>query len=378
MNKPANTFARIANDWIELFRRGLQIDSNGVKKEWTDSDLKEMASNFDAGDSFPIVVGHPKTNSPAFGWGADVKVEDGAIFAKFDKLDPKFIEWGQRGNIRNRSVKIVKGPKGYKIAHVGFLGAAPPAVEGMASIEFAAEDGQTFEFSWTEGAALSGIARMMRGMRDFFIEKFGLETADRVIPSYEIENAERLATQIQNDDSARSSFTAPHEDTPMPDPTLQAQLDAERARANTAVERAQQLEFNQRLADNRTFVQTLTAGDGKAVRLLPAQALGIAEFLTQLQGLEQSEFTFSADGTEKKQGAYEFAKAFLSAMPVQLKLGPQAGPETAPNEGRSHSFSAPIGDQVDTAGLDLHSRAKAYQADHPNTLWLDCVRAVGG
>lgn len=340
MSKTANTFARIADDWVELFSVGPKTDSNGNSKVWTDDELAEMAANFDPNDAFPIVIGHPKMDSPAWGWGQALKHEAGKLFARFEKLAPKFIEWGQAGHIRNRSVKIVKGPKGYRIAHVGFLGAAPPAVEGMEAIQFsAADDGQVFEFAWRDAQGLNLFARMQRRLREFLIEKYGQETADRVTPVHDAEDAERLAAEVMAEPTApaaASSFTAP-ETSPMSgnDKTFtQADIEAAEKRARDDIEAKYQAqlkaaEFSQRVSTNQAFVDNLVKDKDGKCRLTPARAAGVAEFLATLEGVDAAEFTFSAEGTEKKAQLAQFAKDMLAGLPVQLNLGKEQADKDA-------------------------------------------------
>lgn len=377
------------DDWVEVFRSGRHTDSAGNQQEWTDAHLDQIVANFDAKDSAPVVIGHPKNDSPAWGWVESIKRDGTSLFAKFHQLAPKFIEWAKAGHVRNRSVKILSTAKGFKLGHVGFLGAAPPAVEGMTPMQFSAEPGQVFEFSMPSGWSMSLIARSMRRMRDFLIEKFGLETADRVAPAYEIESVEQIAAEATAEDRSQTRFNAP----PNPEsPTMtgaktftQADLDAaaDRARNEAEAKLAPQLkaaEFAKRTAANQAFVDGLIKDKDGKCRLTVAQAVGVAEFLSALEGIDQAqaEFTFTAaDKAEKKVGMAQFAKDLLGALQPQLQLGreqathdPQAGGESA--------FSAPAGTVVSADRAALFAKAKEYQAAHPKTEWVDCVKAVGG
>jgi hypothetical protein len=385
----SQAFANLVKDWVEVFRAGEQTDSNGKKQEWRNEDLDQMVGNFDANDRAPIVIGHPKGDSPAWGWVQSLKREGDKLYAKFADIAPKFLEWGQAGHIANRSVKILSTGKGFKLGHIGFLGASPPAVEGMEALSFKADaPGQTFEFSLNPGYWASLIARGQRRMRDFFIEQFGADVADRVLPSWDIENAERIAAelQVQGENALSPIYSAsnPSTEIPMPGPQTfsQADVDAAVARARTEEQGklAPQLkaaEFAKRLAANKTFVDGLVKDKDGKCRLTPAQASGLSEFLSMLEGVEVSEFAFSAEGAEKKVGIAQFAKDLLGSLPVQLELGTERATHD-PAKGAASTFAAPAGTSVEGGAAALHARAKAYQADHPNTSWLDAVKAVGG
>jgi hypothetical protein len=57
-------------DWFEVFKVGSHTDSSGNTKTWTEEELKQIADTYNKQSEHeaPIVVGHPKTDSPAFAW----------------------------------------------------------------------------------------------------------------------------------------------------------------------------------------------------------------------------------------------------------------------------------------------------------------------
>lgn len=340
-NAKTHTFAGF-DDYVEVFRSGTHTDSSGNRQEWTDAHLDQIVANFDANDSAPVVIGHPKTDSPAWGWVEGLKRDGSGLFAKFNKLAPQFVEWAKAGHVRNRSVKILPTAKGYKLGHVGFLGAAPPAIEGLAPVQFDAnQPGQVFEFALNTGYQMSLLARSMRRMRDFLIEKFGAETADRVAPAWDIEHAEQLAAEASADERSKHSqtlFTASSQAQQKPEESMftQEQLDAAVAKAakdakdQADAEHAAKVkaaesaaEFSKRLTANTAFVQSLMSDKDGNVRLTPAQAEGWAEALTFAECMEvPAEFTFTAkEAGEQKLSLFTFMKGKLEALPPQLKLG---------------------------------------------------------
>ncbi|OGI00464.1 MAG: hypothetical protein A2Y25_11995 [Candidatus Melainabacteria bacterium GWF2_37_15] len=139
------------NQWVEIFRAGEQTDSVGNTRDWTESDLEKIVNQYNAKKhEAPVVIGHPKENAPAFGWVEDLKTDGRVLFAKFKQLVPEFIDAVKNGMYKKRSISLYPD---FTLRHVGFLGAIPPAVKGLADIQFNETDNITIEFSTpTRGA----------------------------------------------------------------------------------------------------------------------------------------------------------------------------------------------------------------------------------
>jgi hypothetical protein len=129
-------------DWIEIFRTGTHTDSEGRTKTFGDSDLEGLVSTYDPKKhEAPVVIGHPKDNAPAYGWVEALKKEGARLLMKVKNAAPEFVDMVKQGLFKKRSISIY--PDG-SLNHVGFLGAAAPAVKGLENISFA--EGATFEF----------------------------------------------------------------------------------------------------------------------------------------------------------------------------------------------------------------------------------------
>ena len=125
---------------IEIFRAGRHISSNGAKVTITPDDLQACAENYDPDDApAPLVVGHPKTDDPAYGWVQSLEQRDGKLYAtpKSD-VDPSFAEAVNEGKYNRVSAAFYApnapgNPKrgAISLKHVGFLGGVAPAVKGM-------------------------------------------------------------------------------------------------------------------------------------------------------------------------------------------------------------------------------------------------------
>lgn len=125
------------NGWISIFKGGNQTDSRG-RTHNGDEIIERALSSFNAGNHEPpVVIGHPVDNSPAFGWVKELKsdIQEGTrvLMAKFRQVVPEFAEMVKKGLYKKRSASFY--PDG-RLRHVGFLGAMPPAVKGLADIKF--------------------------------------------------------------------------------------------------------------------------------------------------------------------------------------------------------------------------------------------------
>lgn len=115
--------------WVAVFRAGTWTDSAGRTRQWTVQDLDRIVESYDpAQNEAPVVIGHPKDNAPAYGWVERLKRDGEILWAKLKDLAPEFREWLERKVYKKRSISLY--PDG-TLRHVGFLGAAPPAVKGL-------------------------------------------------------------------------------------------------------------------------------------------------------------------------------------------------------------------------------------------------------
>ena len=142
----------ILNGWIEIFKIGEHTASSGNRRLWNESDLDAIVDNYDPKTiEAPLVIGHPKTDDPAYGWVEALKRVGPVLMAKFKQVDPEFAEKVKSGRYKKRSISLLPGNR---LRHVGFLGGALPAVEGLADfsstefeIELIADENEELSFS---------------------------------------------------------------------------------------------------------------------------------------------------------------------------------------------------------------------------------------
>ena len=135
--------------WIAVFRTGRHTDSAGNTKDWTEKELDHIANAYNPAEhEAPIVIGHPKTDDPAYGWVAGLKREGETLYAKFKQLVPEFVDMVKRGLFSKRSIAVYPD---LTLKHIGFLGAAAPAVKGLPNVKFERdEQAAIIEFAATD------------------------------------------------------------------------------------------------------------------------------------------------------------------------------------------------------------------------------------
>ena len=181
------------NKWCEIFRAGEYKGRDGEDLTYTEADLDLIVKNFNEAENpmVPNVVGHPEDNSPAYGWVESLKREGKKLFATFKDVPAEFMEAVNKGLFKNRSISLYPN---LMLRHVGWLGAMPPKVKGMEPFCFK-DDVQlvtTIVFSEFEDYKFETISRFFQNMRDFFIEKFGLDKTNEIITPYGIDLIKKI------------------------------------------------------------------------------------------------------------------------------------------------------------------------------------------
>lgn len=318
---------------IQIFRSGRHTDMRGVSAEFSEADLIAMARAYDpALSEAPIVVGHPKTDAPAYGWIKGLHAEGGALLADPDQVDPAFAELVRVGRYKKLSACFyapasANNPKpgAYYLRHVGFLGAQPPAVKGLAPVQFSEGDDELMTVEFSEGESLSLTARLvglLRGLRDYITEKDGTEKAEAILPGYALDSLqERTAVALAAPEPQPAQ--AAYSECDM-DKETNAETDNKAAELARREEELSQREAafaeRQRLADAQGVVDAAVK-DG---RLTPAQSAGLAAFMACLDPADTLEFA-EGDGT-RATTPDAFMREFLSRLPKQVEFAEKSAP----------------------------------------------------
>lgn len=133
---------------VELLRTGTFTSAEGENVTFTQDDLQSLADAYDPSVfESPAVVGHPRMNDPAYGWVKGLRVEGGKLIGDIGDVVASFADAVRKRIFPKISVQI--WPAGSKasprpdvpyLKHVGFLGAAAPAVKGLRPVSFSEGD----------------------------------------------------------------------------------------------------------------------------------------------------------------------------------------------------------------------------------------------
>jgi hypothetical protein len=331
---------------IEAFRAGRHVDSAGRAREWTAADLQELADTYDPKLSeAPVCIGHPKGSAPAFGWIGQVSTDGRTLQATPSTLQPEFQDWLQRRLFRKVSVSMYGRehpsnpvPGKLYLRHVGFLGAQPPAVKGLADYAFgdSDDDQHVIELGdWSLGV----MASMFRGLREWLIAQFGADAADKALPGWSIDTlAAEAAREPERAATALPSYSEPSSPT-AGDPSMtttaaaaaaqqqqtaefaerEARLAEERRALDARAAELDARDATARAAEMTEFADTLV----KQGRLLPKDKPRVVAVLgSMLQGAE-IEFA-EGDGGQVKKPALQALRELLAGMPVVVDFSERA------------------------------------------------------
>lgn len=330
---------------IDIFRSGNHTDSQGRAFSFTDADLEAIATQYDpALHEAPIVVGHPKQDAPAYGWIKSVSFQDGHLVAEPQNIEPQFAELVKRRRFSKVSSSFYPPnhpnnptPGKYYLKHVGFLGATPPAVKGLKSIEFS-EDADVVQFD--DAAVIRSawvfdtIAGLFRTFRESIIADKGIEAADAVIPDWKINTITEAAQQIRDPVPAGPFSTYTEKEDAMDAAQIAAlearerKLTEDQASFAEKVRKDEETARATRAADDAVFVNGIVSAGRLPVGLRPLATAIFAD-------LDDGVLSFSEDGEEKSLSAREGFRQLLNKLPLPVKTG-----EVATGDGPD--FSDPV------------------------------------
>lgn len=363
---------------IEVFRPGTFRPMAGDPITYSAADLKAVADAYDPQTApAPIVVGHPAADAPAFGWVESFEYDSKSerLFANLHEIEPAFADLVKAGRYKKVSMCFFGPDQAHNPVrgtwypkHVGFLGAAAPAVSGLKNAAFAGAAGATFTADF--GVA-SRSASIFRRLRDWIIDRDGLEAADKLLPAWEIDwldEADDPITQFSMpaDPPADTDPQPEKKEPPVanpPDPAF-AEREADLKKREEVIAAR---EIKAAHADHVAFAEQLVT-DG---RLLPVLKDKVVAIFDALPGHASVSF---AEGAEKLTAGAAL-KEVLLALPKVVSFGEEELGDDPGGEGKSVAFAAD-GKSVDADGLALHNKAIAFQRKNPAVSYMDAVAAV--
>ncbi|KZL05525.1 hypothetical protein [Pseudovibrio sp. Ad26] len=368
---------QITTKQIEVFRPGTFTSMGGTSFSITGDELSALAKRYDASaNPVPVVVGHPKTNDPAYGWVQSFSYDEASerLIAEVGELDPDFSEAVETGRYKKISMSFFQpgaasNPAGDELypRHVGFLGGAAPAVSGLKPVEFAGGDDGTLTIEFGD-RTFKDVASVFRRIRDFFIEEHGLETADRVISDWEISWIDDAGTAPEpvSDDFS----TPPVKDDPVPNPKTPKTPQSAEFAAREATLQAREDELNKRESEARHKEhEDFAEGLINEGRLASSYKPRVVALLDGLAGSDAGSVDFADGETTKTQDLLDLTKGLFKAQPKIVEFGETDLGET-PADGTADTetiareaveFQAgqrEAGIEVSTSDAVLHVRKK--------------------
>lgn len=304
---------------LHIFKPGRHTAMSGTTLEFSADDLAATAAAYSpAKFEAPLVVGHPAVDAPAYGW-VKALIATPDLEAELHQVDAAFADLVKAGRFKKISASFFMPdapnnpvPGVYYLRHVGFLGAAAPAVHGLRNPEFS--DDET-----------------------------GIETIE---------------------------FST-HEEPSAVTPEEKAALEAENAQLKQQIAEAAAREKAAAAAARHEKHASFCAALVTEGRLAPGLADVMVATLDFVAGQEQV-VEFAAG--DKKTPLGEALQTALKAAPKLIEFGEKSADKGA-QEKAAASFAAPQGMEVDAAALDVHIRALAY-ADTHKVDYLTAVAAI--
>ena len=132
--------------WVCIARTGTFTDSAGKSHTFTDADFDRLEFGYgQKKQKAALCFGHPKDSDPAFGWVHALKREGNELFAQFAHVPAEVQKLVEDKRYQHVSMSLSKD-KG-RLLHVGLLGAAAPAIDGLGTVSFGNGQGVTINFS---------------------------------------------------------------------------------------------------------------------------------------------------------------------------------------------------------------------------------------
>lgn len=276
---------------IHIFKAGTHTDMHGKKLPFTQSDLAACVKAYDPSvHEAPLVIGHPQTEDPAWGWVKSLTLNGSDLLAEPDQLDPQFAELVGNGRFKKVSASfyLPDSPNNPKpgtlyLRHVGFLGAQPPSIKGLKQVSFGEKEEGVVEFAdWSDITNASLWGRL----RDFLIAQFGLDETEKVLPSWQVDSLREEAyrdTGKSEPDFSEHNPNPQQENSTMTDDEIKAlQAENTRLKAEAAQWAEQEAKTRQEKlhADNVSFAEKLVG----AGRLTPAAKPVVVAILDAVAG----------------------------------------------------------------------------------------------
>lgn len=367
--------------WMAIGKVGKWTDKNNTEVKIDEKYLDDIVANTNP-ENVKFVIEHPKYDKIGFGKISSLKRVGELLFALPKEVNEDFKVAVNKGELPGRSMTILKSNKG--LSNISFLPPEiDPAIDGLGAYSFSSAlkdenlevltlqaplpdneshfaevENDKIEFAQYEMSSwpFRTIKDLFRNIKDFFIEQYDLETANKILPNYSIDetgNAPRIWEKIQtiNSPFATNSFSKNNQEEVMDlskidlskvDPNIKAAIEALNAENQKL-----KTDYDSKVVELQSAQTTITKSEQEKItaevlqfcssekiakKILPAKKDKAVRFLTAQKEKSVLEFS-SADGKKENFDAYEFAKELIENLPdaidtTELAKGTTAAEQT--------------------------------------------------
>lgn len=307
-------------NWIPIFRAG----DYGIRGSWTTGDLDRVVKNHDPSfHDAPLAIGHPKNESPAFGWASRLRRNGELLEAKFRNVSDSFRKlWNEKKfNKLSASFYYNLNGRGPALRHVGALGAIPPEVKGLPQASFREDDNsETIELTFNLGneVEFTDMQSNSKGGDNVLTKEEVQKMLDAALKTQGETLTASFSEEIGKRDGKIADLTSKLEAAGKPDDGKKkdgaddkgAQF-SEEAMAELRKEREtnQKLVSEIRLRDHADFVEGLI----KQGRILPKEKDGIVELMMSMD--IETPVEFGEGGKTVKMTQLDALKKRLASQP---------------------------------------------------------------
>ncbi len=309
------------NQWIAISQKGKFRDSEGVERDLNADFLEQVIANTKEGDA-PAVVGHPKDNSPAFGWATALRLNGDVLEAQFADTDDEFEQMVEKGLFRKRSASFYLNPP--SLRHIGFLGATAPAIKGLREIQFSDGESVTVEISFSEDTKImkdEEVNQVADSLWEKIKKGFKPVEADQSLakPTAQFSEEDKKSLIAEAVKLANEAATA----------NFAEQLKTRDEQIKTLTESVNANSASGKRSEIVAFVEAIPATQGKHF----LKRAGVVEFLESCAVADAADaekaICFSeGEGDKKvehKLSRLEWAKNLLEALPPMIAFGEKFG-----------------------------------------------------
>ncbi len=364
-------------NWMPILKTGTFTAKNGKQVEIDENKLDLIIAGTDLSTEPQFVIEHPQYDKLGFGTIERLKRVGKYLFALPKKVDEKFKEIVNKGELPGRSVCLDENT--LALSSIGFLPPSIlPAVDGLGSYEFANQHNNSagkensIEFSFDNAEqqfmeedgnqpepyqntvleqSLASIKNIFINIKNTYTEKLGKDEAERIIPENELQSIGNTSSAIENSSASdsvnteeRNSNTASSVnsnnkakidfssvDTSRMDLQLKLaletlinenkQLETNLVTAKTELQTATQTILDSSHSQNRKEVLAFCQSEEMKLKILPSEVEKVSALLLAVKENGTLEFSTGENLSAKIQlNAYDYLKEILKQIPNKIEL----------------------------------------------------------